>query len=271
MSTILLIEPHPLLRLGLHQLLRQLDLAATLIDIEPSGGRLQDEAQCRQAELLIYGFTDDADDAGHELRAWCERLAPQRVLVLSDRAPALPVATGLPATVRGWLCKTNCAQALAAAVRLVLAGGECFPAGMPTTHLDDGGLDEASTALAARLISLDRVPGAAPSREQDSEIETPALGAHRLNITERQYEVLVLLARGYPIKTVSRLLNISVATAKTHACSLYQRLHVRNKSEAVYAALQRGARLNWPGPKLPARSAVRDEAVAAEPKVFQAA
>ncbi|MFX5622822.1 hypothetical protein ABTE00_21945, partial [Acinetobacter baumannii] len=49
-------------------------------------------------------------------------------------------------------------------------------------------------------------------------------------------------------KTVSRVLNISVATAKTHACTLYHRLQVRNKGEAVYEALRRGAKLNWPGP-----------------------
>ncbi len=54
-------------------------------------------------------------------------------------------------------------------------------------------------------------------------------GAQLLKITPRQYEVLVLLSRGYPIKTVSRMLNISVATAKTHACTLYQRLQVKNK------------------------------------------
>jgi DNA-binding NarL/FixJ family response regulator len=59
--------------------------------------------------------------------------------------------------------------------------------------------------------------------------------AEMLQITPRQYEVLVLLARGYPIKTVSRMLNISVATVKSHACTLYQRLKVR-KGEAVYAA-----------------------------------
>jgi DNA-binding NarL/FixJ family response regulator len=70
-------------------------------------------------------------------------------------------------------------------------------------------------------------------------------GAQLLKITPRQYEVLVLLSRGYPIKTVSRMLNISVATAKTHACTLYQRLQVKNKGEAVYTALQRGATLDW--------------------------
>lgn len=64
-----------------------------------------------------------------------------------------------------------------------------------------------------------------------------------MQLTPRQYEVLVLLARGHPIKTISRMLNISVATTKTHACTLYQRLHVRNKGEAVYTALKRWATL----------------------------
>jgi DNA-binding NarL/FixJ family response regulator len=91
-----------------------------------------------------------------------------------------------------------------------------------------------------------------PARDADDAASKGAMpvsaGAQLLQITPRQYEVLVLLARGYPIKTVSRMLNISVATAKTHACTLYQRLHVKNKGEAVYAALQRGATLEWHEP-----------------------
>ncbi len=90
--------------------------------------------------------------------------------------------------------------------------------------------------------------------------ETAYDEAEMLQITPRQYEVLVLLARGHPIKTVSRMLNISVATVKSHACTLYQRLKVRNKGEAVYAALQRGASLEWVSgdeatPRMAARNA----------------
>lgn len=66
-----------------------------------------------------------------------------------------------------------------------------------------------------------------------------------LNLTPRQYEVLVLLARGQPLKKVSRKLDISLATAKTHTEALYQRLSVNNRNAAVYAALSRGATLGW--------------------------
>nr|WP_242697499.1 LuxR C-terminal-related transcriptional regulator [Bordetella petrii] len=67
-----------------------------------------------------------------------------------------------------------------------------------------------------------------------------------LGLTPRQYEVLVLLARGYTLKAIGRDLNIAVTTAKVHAETVYQRLHVHNRTEAVYAAISRGATLGWP-------------------------
>lgn len=72
--------------------------------------------------------------------------------------------------------------------------------------------------------------------------------ADLLHLTPRQYEVLALLAKGYPLKKISRELNISVATAKTHSEALYQRLAVNNRNAAVYAAVSRGATLGWHEP-----------------------
>lgn len=81
-------------------------------------------------------------------------------------------------------------------------------------------------------------PPKAPPKKEMAEHEM-------LGLTPRQYEVLVLLARGYPMKTVGRCLNISVATAKAHTETLYQRLDVHNRNAAVYAAVSRGAKLGW--------------------------
>lgn len=60
-----------------------------------------------------------------------------------------------------------------------------------------------------------------------------------LRVTPLQYEILALISRGYSISAVSRQLNISVATAKTHAIALYQRLHVHGKHETVHQVLRR--------------------------------
>lgn len=84
-------------------------------------------------------------------------------------------------------------------------------------------------------------PGAVPPGILDEDVVRHE--ADLLNLTPRQYEVLTLLARGYPIKTISRKLKIAISTAKTHTDTLYQRLSVHNGQAAVYEALTRGATL----------------------------
>ncbi|WP_444634901.1 response regulator transcription factor [Cupriavidus oxalaticus] len=258
MASILLIEQHPLLRLGLRHLLAQAHLPADLIDIDPLAP-IEPDLWLMEADLLVYGLPSDAAAGWAQLDNLCERLRPRRVLLLTERPAAALSRPALPESVRGCLHKAASAEALDAAVRLVLAGGECFPslllgepasgrgddAGTPTLSEPIAPAEPGSHAAAPVVVPLHALRGEAPGAHTS---ETPSSGAHLLNITERQYEVLALLARGYPIKTVSRMLNISVATAKTHACTLYQRLHVRNKGEAVYVALQRGATLDWSGP-----------------------
>ena len=287
MATILLLEPHPLLRLGLRHLLAQAHVPGDLVDIDPQSLH-EPDPWTHHAELLIYGLPADAEAGWLGLAGLCQRLEPQRVLVLAEHVPAPLPEFGLPETVRGLLAKACSAEALEAAIRLVLAGGECFPSQLPVmrgaepaahpyaqlggehahaapvpvpvpaAYADGRDSRHAAAPIVVPLHGVNHGVAAhleskaesmmMPGRPASAAPETPAAGAHLLNITERQYEVLTLLARGYPIKTVSRLLNISVATAKTHACTLYQRLHVRNKGEAVYVALQRGATLNWAGP-----------------------
>ncbi|NUA28945.1 helix-turn-helix transcriptional regulator [Cupriavidus basilensis] len=262
MATILLIEPHPLLRLGLRHLLTQAGLHGDLVDIDPGALPYPAEWLCH-ADLMIYGLSADPALSWQELDQACQTLMPKRVLVLSEQILSPQNGATMPDSVRGLLSKACSADMLDAAIRLVLADGECFPARAQAARADASPVpwpsiparpSPATLHLHAGPTQVDGEHGAAAHPAQHlpgdaaPEPETPSAGSHLLNITERQYEVLALLARGYPIKTVSRLLNISVATAKTHACTLYQRLHVRNKGEAVYVALQRGAKLSWPGP-----------------------
>jgi DNA-binding NarL/FixJ family response regulator len=252
MATILLIEPHPLLRLGLRHLLAQSQAPVEIIDLDPDDIPHSDGTWLLQADLVIYGMPPDLAPSWRPLEDLCYRLRPQRVLVLADSGAPTLQQSPMPDIVRGFLAKSCNADVLDAAIRLVLAGGECFPAWAGMLQAATPGRSELGSTMVepAREAVPFHARGTVdePGGGIEVEVETPSFGAHLLNITERQYEVLALLARGYPIKTISRLLNISVATTKTHACTLYQRLHVNNKGEAVYEALRRGAKLNWPGP-----------------------
>lgn len=52
-------------------------------------------------------------------------------------------------------------------------------------------------------------------------------------LTKRENEVLAALARGLLYKEISREFSISIETVKKHCKNIYQKLQVRNRTEAV--------------------------------------
>jgi DNA-binding NarL/FixJ family response regulator len=66
-------------------------------------------------------------------------------------------------------------------------------------------------------------------------------GAVRVGeLSPRELDVLVLMARGMENKQVARALGISEATVKTHIKSIFERLGVRSRAEAVAVGLRTG-------------------------------
>ena len=61
------------------------------------------------------------------------------------------------------------------------------------------------------------------------------------NLSQRQREILVLLANGESNKEISRALNISAGTVKAHLESLYRRLDVKNRTQAAMLLNNRDA------------------------------
>jgi DNA-binding NarL/FixJ family response regulator len=57
-------------------------------------------------------------------------------------------------------------------------------------------------------------------------------------LTDRELDVLSLIAKGCQVKEVSRLLEISTNTVSHHIKSLYSKLNVHNRAEATAAAVQ---------------------------------
>ena len=61
-----------------------------------------------------------------------------------------------------------------------------------------------------------------------------------LGISEREYEVLQLLASGRSNKEISAKLNVSPNTVKTHVSKLYEKLEVSRRTEAILKARELG-------------------------------
>jgi DNA-binding NarL/FixJ family response regulator len=285
----LLIEEHPLLRLGLLQMLENIQESAQVAAIAPADiARL--DTRHHNADLLVFGMPADPGPGWVQLEQARQALAPQRILILADTLPLHVPTADSARGICGCLPKSASLAVIEAAIRMAVSGvqGLLFAAETGTLPSASRSAMPATQSLAsAAPLPLSAQPAPLPGEQlplacastpravlrtavalrdltdlrPGQPLSTPASvtpaavplaeeepgydEAEMLKITPRQYEVLVLLARGYPIKTVSRMLNISVATVKSHACTLYQRLKVRNKGEAVYAALQRGATLEW--------------------------
>ena len=52
------------------------------------------------------------------------------------------------------------------------------------------------------------------------------------NLSKREHEILFYLAKGYRYKEIAEALFISIETVRTHLRNIYEKLHVRSRSEA---------------------------------------
>lgn len=284
MANVIVVEPNTLLRLGILKLLQTLDCALVTAGIDYAQ-LFQGTPQKANTDLMLLSVPGAYDKMIELVSAAQQAYTPNRILLLSDTQTLPYSVLNLPPMLAGYISKYSSQDVLRTSIMLVLAGGKCFPhpdmfhqagAGDAAISPDCGAppqrrwYDRHETPSSARadepqpdnLLHHAKTtpPTPRPSaglRQAElvglttSQTLTPDLisrEADMLHLTPRQYEVLALLAKGLPLKKISRELNISIATAKTHTEALYQRLSVNNRNAAVYAAVSRGATLGWHEP-----------------------
>jgi DNA-binding NarL/FixJ family response regulator len=137
-----------------------------------------------------------------------------RVLILTTFDLDEYVYEALRAGASGFLLKDVTAAQLVEGVRVV-AAGESMLAPTVTRRL------------------LERFAGALPS---GSEGPPPSLGS----LTERELEILRLLASGLSNAELGARLYLSEPTIKTHLSSIFRKLRVRDRVQAVIAAYDAG-------------------------------
>ncbi len=76
-----------------------------------------------------------------------------------------------------------------------------------------------------------------PESEEDEESETPD---YRELLSDREYEVLTLLARGMSNRRIAEELYISEKTVKNHVSNVLRKLDVNDRTQAVITALKKG-------------------------------
>ena len=76
--------------------------------------------------------------------------------------------------------------------------------------------------------------------------QVPSKPADATNLTPRENTILEMLAQGYLYKEIAERLEIKFETVHTHVRSIYQKLHVRSRSQAVAVFFQSGRHCKQP-------------------------
>jgi len=207
---VLLADDHPVVRGGLKALI------AAQPDMEVVGEAGDGHAAVRQAvalrpDVAVMDLSMPGLD-GAAATAQIVRIAPKvKVLALTAHQDQGYLQLLLKAGAAGYVLKQTAGEDLIRGIRTVAAG---------QTYLDP--------AVAGQLVS------ALTSRPKLGTVGTGA------DLSDREGQVLRFLAQGYALKQIAAILDVSARTVETYRARAMEKLGLRNRSDIVRYALQRG-------------------------------
>ena len=204
---VLIVDDHAVVRSGLRLLL------AAEEDIEPVGeaGSARDaifQARALKPDVILLDIVMPEQTGLDVLPQLMHESPDVKVLILSMQDEPRYVREAFAAGASGYVLKEAADNEVVAAVREVAGGGRYV-----------------NPALGARLVAAE----AEAERLAD---EDP--------LSDREREVLRLLALGHTNQEIAKRLYISVRTAETHRAHIMQKLRLQTRADLVAYALERG-------------------------------
>jgi two-component system, NarL family, response regulator NreC len=202
-----LIDDHAVVRSGLSLLLD----AEEDIEVIGEGGSAQDavfRARALKPDVMLLDVVMPGQSGIEAMPKVLKESPDTKVLVLSMQDDPSYVREAFAAGASGYVLKEAVDEEVVAAVREIANGGRYVH---PT--------------LGARIV-------AAEAQERAAAEADP--------LSEREREVLRLLALGHTNQEIAQTLYISVRTAESHRAHIMQKLHLSTRAELVRYALSHG-------------------------------
>jgi DNA-binding NarL/FixJ family response regulator len=205
---VILADDHTLVRSGIRRILE--NQPGVVVVEEAADGRAALAAARRQdADVLVLDLKMEGSDGIEVLKAVKADRPDLKVLILTMHAGREYVARAVQEGADAYLLKDSAVQDLMAAIEAVMAGRSYY-----------------SPAIQHSITELLREGGKPPE------------GIHGL--TDREREVLTLLARGLPSKEIATELNISIRTVDAHRANLMRKLGVKSVALLTQVAIREG-------------------------------
>jgi two-component system, NarL family, response regulator LiaR len=203
--TVLIVDDHAVVRQGLR----------TFLDLQPDikvvgeaadGTEALAQAQTLLPDIILMDLVMPNQDGVSATRAITSAVPSSKVLVLTSFSEDEKVFASIKAGAHGYLMKDVLPPELVKAIRTVYRGeAQLHP------------------EIARKLMN---------------EFSTPVPTAPKHDLTERELDVLRLIAQGKSNKEIAEDLILSEKTVKTHVSNILQKLHLSDRTQAAVYALK---------------------------------
>ncbi len=199
---LLIVDDHPVVRDGLSRLLASSEPDVQVLLAEDCVSGMALAAAQPDLDAVFMDLNLPGLSGPQAIREFGLRCPAVPVIVLSSSEDAQDVRSALAAGALGYVPKSASVQTLMAALKLVLSGELYLP---------------------PLLLTATQAAPAAPQA-----------------LTDRQMDVLRLLADGHANKQIARTLDIAEKTVKAHVSAIFRFLNVDNRTQAVTVAHKSG-------------------------------
>lgn len=197
---VLLVEDHFLARVALTTVLGD-ESDITVVATATTGRQAIEQHRAHRPDVTVMDLRLPEMDGFHAIEAIRKEARSARILVLSNFESEEDVHRALAAGAMGYLKKDTSGEVLVDAIRRVHAGHRYLP-----------------PEIAQRLSERQ---GEAP-------------------LTTRELQILELIFKGLSNKDIGDALSLTPATVRTYSSTLFAKLGVERRTEAVAVALKRG-------------------------------
>jgi two-component system nitrate/nitrite response regulator NarL len=201
-ASIMLVDDHPLLRKGLRQLISMDDELEVIAEASNGADAITQGVEL-DPDLILLDLNMQGMNGLETLRHLRDQGVTSRIVMLTVSDADEDVLQAISLGADGYLLKDMEPEELLAQIKRALSGKMV--------------LSEAVTQILATAIRN-------PNNKSSGEIDA---------LTQRELEILKLIAKGLSNKLIARELDISDGTVKVHVKHLLKKLHLRSRVEAA--------------------------------------
>lgn len=221
----------------------QIKLLETYPDIEIVGSALSGETALEEVEktrpdvlLCDLGLPQMS---GIEVTRHVKAKHPEiEILIFTIFDEEEKVIEAITAGAAGYLLKGAPVEKIVEAIKDVKAGGSVIQPNLARALLRMIGVAVPSATGGPQTVRS--VPPPPPRGDGDGDAPTPAVKGSGSVLTDRELEILQIIAKGLSNNEAAKVLGLSKATIRTHLEHIYEKLDVTNRVEAVTEGIRQG-------------------------------